>query len=223
MSTSNDHLLNGGLNERREIKTTKKFFRFGLSALCGAAITLLLLTVMYQLIASGSVASNQQALKKIADIWQTDRAITDQVKELLPEKPHKPLDPPPVMPNIEMELQAPTGAVSMAAPNLEGLKIGMGGSFNRDTDYIPVYVPQPDYPPMALRRGISGYAVIEVIITETGGVRDPKLIEEYPENKGFGKYALRAAKKLKYKPRVVDGTSQEVPGVLYKFSFQIAN
>ena len=223
MSTSNEYLLNGSLNERREMKTTKIFFRFGFSVLCGAAITFLLLTVMYQLIASGSAASDQQALKKIADIWQTDRAITDHIKELLPEKPDKPLDPPPIMPNIEMELQAPKGAVSMAAPNLDGLKIGMGGSFNRDTDYIPVYVPQPDYPPIALRRGISGYAVIEVIITETGGVRDPKLIEEYPENKGFGKYALRAAKKLKYKPRVVDGVAQEVPGVLYKFSFQIAN
>jgi protein TonB len=197
-------------------------FRFCLAALCGAAITFLLLTVMYGLIASGDISSEQQALKKIADIWQTDRSITNQVKQLLPEKPEKPLEPPPEMPDIEMELDAPAGAVSMAAPNFDGLKVGMGGTFNRDTDYIPVYVPQPDYPPIALRRGISGYAVIEVIITETGGVRDPKLVEEYPENKGFGKYALRAAKKLKYKPRVVDGVAEEVPGVFYKFSFQIA-
>jgi len=82
-------------------------FRFGLSALCGAAITFLLLTVMYGLIASGDISSEQQALKKIADIWQTDRSITDQVKQLLPEKPDKPLEPPPEMPDIEMELDAP--------------------------------------------------------------------------------------------------------------------
>lgn len=200
----------------------QKLFRFGLATLFGMAVTLLLLTVMYGLIASGDISSEQQGLKKIADIWQTDRSITDQVKQLLPEKPDKPLEPPPEMPYIEMELNAPTGAISMAAPNFDGLKVGMSGSFSRDTDYIPVYVPQPDYPPIALRRGISGYAVIEVIITETGGVRDPKLVEEYPENKGFGKYALRAAKKLKYKPRVIDGVAEEVPGVFYKFSFQIA-
>ena len=200
----------------------QKLFRFGLATLFGMAVTFLLLTVMYGLIASGDISSEQQGLKKIADIWQTDRSITDQVKQLLPEKPDKPLEPPPEMPNIEMELNAPTGAISMAAPNFDGLKVGMSGSFSRDTDYIPVYVPQPDYPPIALRRGISGYAVIEVIITETGGVRDPKLVEEYPENKGFGKYALRAAKKLKYKPRVIDGVAEEVPGVFYKFSFQIA-
>lgn len=200
----------------------QKLFRFGLATLFGMAVTLLLLTVMYGLIASGDISSEQQGLKKIADIWQTDRSITDQVKQLLPEKPDKPLEPPPEMPYIEMELNAPTGAISMAAPNFDGLKVGMSGSFSRDTDYIPVYVPQPDYPPIALRRGISGYAVIEVIITETGGVRDPKLVEEYPENKGFGKYALRAAKKLKYKPRVIDGVAEEVPEVFYKFSFQIA-
>lgn len=200
----------------------QKLFRFGLATLFGMAVTFLLLTVMYGLIASGDISSEQQGLKKIADIWQTDRSITDQVKQLLPEKPDKPLEPPPEMPYIEMELNAPTGAISMAAPNFDGLKVSMSGSFSRDTDYIPVYVPQPDYPPIALRRGISGYAVIEVIITETGGVRDPKLVEEYPENKGFGKYALRAAKKLKYKPRVIDGVAEEVPEVFYKFSFQIA-
>ncbi len=200
----------------------QKLFRFGLATLFGMAVTFLLLTVMYGLIATGDISSEQQGLKKIADIWQTDRSITGQVKQLLPEKPDKPLEPPPEMPYIEMELNAPTGAISMAAPNFDGLKVGMSGSFSRDTDYIPVYVPQPDYPPIALRRGISGYAVIEVIITEAGGVRDPKLVEEYPENKGFGKYALRAAKKLKYKPRVIDGVAEEVPGVFYKFSFQIA-
>lgn len=201
---------------------TARLFRFVLSALCGAAVTFLLLTIMYGLIASGELSTEQQTLKKIADIWQTERTITDQIKQLLPEKPDQPLEPPPELPDMKMELNAPTGAVTMAGPNLDGLNIGLGGGFNRDTDYIPVYVPQPTYPPIALRRGISGYAVIEVIITETGSVRDPKLVEEYPENKGFGKYALRAAKKLKYKPRVINGVAEEVPGIFYKFSFQIA-
>jgi len=218
---ANQKLLQFGLSRYFRFALSVPF-RFGLAALCGAAITFLLLTIMSGLIATGDISPEQKTLKKIADIWQTDRSISDQIKQLLPEKPDKPLEPPPELPDVAMELNTPTGAVSMAAPNLDGLKIGLGGGFSRDTDFIPVYVPQPDYPPIALRRGISGYAVIEVIITETGSVRDPKLVEEYPENKGFGKYALRAAKKLKYKPRVVDGVAEEVPGVFYKFSFQIA-
>lgn len=70
---------------------------------------------------------------------------------------------------------------------------------------------------------MSGYAVVEVIITTTGGVRDPKLIEEHPTGYGFGSAALRAAERLRYNPRMVDGNPVEVPGVLYRFSFQIAD
>ena len=203
--------------------TSMRLIRLGLSIVFGAAVTFGLFVVMSVLIASGDVASTDSKIQKIADIWQSDRTITDQIKALAPEKLDTPVEPPPDLPDLKMDVVPALGAVSMAAPNMNALKIGLGGSFSRDSDYTPIYVPQPDYPPMARRRGISGYAVIEVTITETGGVRDPKLIEEYPENKGFGKYALRAAKKLKYKPRVVDGVAEEVPGVFYKFSFQMAN
>lgn len=197
--------------------------RFGFSVLCGAAVTLLLLITMSELIASSNLSSDQPVYKKIASIWQSSQPIMDQVKERLPDKPDKPLEPPSASPDTKLDINISTAMVSMTAPSLDGLKIGMGGSFTRDSDFIPVYVPQPDYPPIALRRGISGYAVIAVIITKTGEVRDPTLVEEYPQNKGFGKYALRAAKKLKYKPRMVNGVAVEVPNVLYKFSFQIAN
>jgi protein TonB len=200
-----------------------KFSRLGLSIALAAAMTFGLFVVMSALITSDDGAETDSKIHKIADIWQSDRSIDDQIKALTPEKPDAPIEPPPDLPDLQMDVAAPVGAVSMAAPNMDALKIGLGGSFARDSDYIPIYVPQPDYPPIARRRGISGYAVIEVIITETGGVRDPALIEEFPENKGFGKYALRAAKKLKYKPRVVEGVADEVPGVCDKFSFQMAN
>jgi TonB family protein len=90
-------------------------------------------------------------------------------------------------------------------------------------DYLLIFEPQAFHPRRAQTRGIEGYAVIQVVITTTGGVRDPILIEEFPEGWGFGRAALRAASKLKYNPRVVDGVGQEVPGVLYKFNFQMAN
>jgi protein TonB len=48
------------------------------------------------------------------------------------------------------------------------------------------------------------------------------MVEEWPEGWGFGRAALKAAGKLKYNPRVIDGVAQEVPGVLYKFTFQMA-
>ena len=43
-----------------------------------------------------------------------------------------------------------------------------------------------------------------------------------PAGWGFGRAALKAALKLKYNPRVIDGVGQEVPNVMYKFTFQMA-
>ena len=87
--------------------------------------------------------------------------------------------------------------------------------------YIPIYVPQPKYPRRALVRGKEGYAVVEVTVTTTGAVRDPVPVEEFPEGWRFGRAALKAAKKLKYNPRVIDGQAQESSGVLYKFTFNL--
>jgi TonB family protein len=89
-------------------------------------------------------------------------------------------------------------------------------------DYWPIYVPQPQYPRQAQTRGKEGYAVVEVIVTVTGEVRDVVVVDEFPEGWGFGRSALKAANRLKYKPRVIDGQAQEVSGVLHKFNFQMA-
>jgi TonB family protein len=116
----------------------------------------------------------------------------------------------------------PINAVSMDTPKIDvNPSIGNSG-FNRDSDYIPVYVPQPQYPRRAQARGKEGYAVIQVIITTEGGVRDPVLIEEFPEGWGFGRSAVKVAKKLKYNIRKVNGVPKELPGVLYKFTFNMA-
>ena len=87
--------------------------------------------------------------------------------------------------------------------------------------YVPVYVPQPKYPHRALQRRIEGYAVIEVTVTTSGTVRDPVLLEEFPAGWRFGRAALKAAKKLRYNPRIVDGQVQESSGVTYRFTFNL--
>jgi len=47
------------------------------------------------------------------------------------------------------------------------------------------------------------------------------LVEESPENMGFGKAALKVANKLKFIPQVKDGEAIAVPNVEYKYSFKI--
>ena len=196
-------------------------YRVGVSAILGVLVTLSLVFVMFKLIDSGNKDMDEQPAYKIPDFLHVERDRTENTKMTEVDKPDEPEEMPDI-PEEQIEFEAPENVVNMAAPKAGGsLSIGNSG-FARDSDYIPVYVPQPQYPRRAQTRGKEGYAVVQVIITTVGGVRDPIMIEEYPEGWGFGRSALKAAKKLKYNPRVVDGVAEEVPGVLYKFTFQMA-
>ena len=197
--------------------------RVAISAALGVLVTFALIILMYKLIDSGNKDLDEKEAIKIPEFVQVDRDLTENVKQTQIEKPEDPETPPPDLPDDNIEFEVPENAISMAAPAANAnLKLSGTGGFARDSDYIPVYVPQPEYPRRAQTRGKEGYAVIEVIITTTGGTRDPILIEEFPEGWGFGKAALKAASKLKFNPRVVDGIGQVVPGVLYKFTFLMA-
>ena len=89
-------------------------------------------------------------------------------------------------------------------------------------DFVPIFIPRPDYPKHARKRGVEGYAVIELTISNEGRATDIILVNESPESYGFGEEALKAGARLLYAPRFTDGVAQEVPGVLYKYNFKMA-
>lgn len=194
--------------------------RLGFSFLLGLAVAGALFVLMHTLIEMGDAKIDQEPSPKITDIFMPKTKIDTKYDVEKPEPPPEAQERPPEVQQQDIDINTPDAGlnISTAVGNFNP-DIGLGGGFARDTDYIPVYVPQPRYPKRAERTGKAGYAVVEVIITTSGGVRDPKLLEEWPENYGFGRAALQAAEKLKYNPRVVDGTPVEVPGVLYKFTF----
>ena len=197
--------------------------RFAGALLGAALVTSLLLILMVLMVVNRLAEPDSKGSYKIADIWQPERSLSEFVK---PPKPKRPLELAQIQPsmptqNLHFDMPAPRINLQAAPRPAVSLQAGLGGDFARDTDYIPVYVPQPLYPRRALSRGRQGYAVVEVIITTSGGVRAVKLVEEAPANYGFGSAALKAAIKLKYKPRVIEGRAVEVPGVMYKFSFRL--
>ena len=107
------------------------------------------------------------------------------------------------------------------------------GSFFRDGEYIPLFKIIPIYPRRAQERGTMGYALVEFTITETGSVENAKTIEGYctwtkrpddPEAEFrpctvFNSASARAASKLKYKPKIVDGKAVPVEGVIHRFTY----
>lgn len=202
-----------------------KIARLGLASLLGVATTCALLVLMVTLIDMGNVEVVEKNTHKIADIWQEEQQIEDQVKQRKPEKLDEPEEPPPPLPQDNLDVEDVADAIQIAAPNLNAkASISIGG-FGGDGEYIPLVKIQPQYPRRAQERGIEGYVIVEFTITTTGAIRDPVVVEGFT-SKGkpttvFNRAGIKAAMKLKYKPRVVDGEPVEVPGVPHRFTFQL--
>ena len=193
-------------------------------------ITTGLFFVMVVLISLGDSGMKEDTSVKLADIVMPERQIDTFMTEV--EKPEKPEEQPEDIAQPELDLQPLTGidvSIAKPKPNFKA-----GGSFFRDGEYIPLFKVQPIYPRRAQERGTEGFSIVSFTITESGTVEDAKAIEgfcgdpEGPEEEMrpctlFNSASARAALKLKYKPKIVDGKATSVEGVLHRFTFIMAD
>lgn len=194
----------------------------GLSVL----ITTALFFVMVVLISLGDSGMKEDTSVKLADVVMPERQIDTFITEV--DKPEKPEEQPEDIAQPELDL-APLAGVDVSVPKPKANFAG-SGSFFRDGEYIPLFKVTPIYPRRAQERGIMGYAVVSFTITETGTVENAEPLEGMcgdPTNPEtvfracsiFNSAASRAALKLKYKPKIVDGNAVRVDNVPHKFTF----
>ena len=200
----------------------------------GVGLSLLITTglffIMVVLISLGDSGMKEDNSVKLADIVMPERQIDTFLSEV--EKPEKPEEQPEDIAQPELDLQPLTGVdVSIAKPKAN---FSAGGSFFRDGEYIPLFKVQPIYPRRAQERGTEGFAIVSFTITESGTVENANALEGYcgdpegPEEEMrpgsiFNSASSRAALKLKYKPKIVDGKATAVDGVLHRFTFIMAD
>ncbi len=193
-----------------------------------SAITLALFFIMVILISLGDTGMKEDTSVKLADIVMPDREIDTFMTEV--EKPDKPEEQPEDIAQPELDLAPLTGidvSIAKPKPNFKAV-----GSFFRDGEYIPLFKVVPIYPRRAQERGTMGYALVEFTITDTGSVENAQTIEGYCSSKRpddpdvqfrpcsmFNSASARAALKLKYKPKIVDGRAVPVDGVLHRFTY----
>ena len=200
----------------------------------GVGLSLLITTglffIMVVLISLGDSGMKEDTSVKLADIVMPEREIDTFLSEV--EKPEKPEEQPEDIAQPELDLQPLTGVdVSIPKPKAN---FSAGGSFFRDGEYIPLFKVQPIYPRRAQERGTEGFAIVSFTITESGTVENASALEGYcgdpegPEEEMrpcsiFNSASSRAALKLKYKPKIVDGKATAVDGVLHRFTFIMAD
>jgi protein TonB len=141
---------------------------------------------------------------------------TPRVKpEILPEPP----DTPPIH----------TPPVSRPGQTIHTVEIGIeegpllekdhGFSPVTDGDAVPLFRPNPTYPPQAKIRGLEGWVTVEFTITAAGTVRSPSVIGS--SHRIFERAALRAIRKWRYSPKTEDGRAVERHGIRVRLSFEL--
>jgi len=158
--------------------------------------------------------------RKIADIVQPNEEIEVNVKEVKPEKVEDPEEPPPEMQPLEFDMDMDVDVVNLAPTAKVNVSINSSGMSSGDGEYLPIVKVAPIYPRRAQTRGITGYCIVEYVVTKTGSIRDPQPVDCQPQGV-FERASLKAAEKFKYKPRVVDGEPIEVAGVQNKFTYEL--
>jgi len=145
-------------------------------------------------------------------------------KEREPPKREKPDQPPPP-PEMNLAKNINPGEavgeiLPMADMDVElgkATKLGAGGG---DTDAVPLARVDPEYPPRAKQRRIEGWVDIEFTIGPAGTIQNAKIIGANPRAV-FEQAALRAVRRWRYSPKVVDGKAVAQHGVQVRVRFEL--
>ncbi|HCD26355.1 MAG TPA: protein TonB [Gammaproteobacteria bacterium] len=176
---------------------------------------------MQALIASDEAKLEEGVKGRLLDFVRLNQDEEVQTKQRKPKPPPPPDEPPPDMPKPDFETSDSNQGVSMDAVDVDVSLNVEGGGFSSDGEYLPIVKVAPQYPRRAQTRGIEGFVLLEYIVTKTGAVRDPVVIDAKPPGI-FNRAAINAALKYKYKPKVVNGEPIDVAGVKTRITFEMA-
>jgi len=198
--------------------------RYVIAIFVSVCITLGLFGLMQSLIQSGGTALTEPPRGSVLDFVRVKQEETLEKKERKPQKPPKPEAPPPNFDTPQMDMSnqnVDSAGLDFGADVASDLSLDGGLSLDTgDGEYLPIVKVAPVYPRRALQRGIEGFVIVEFTVGPTGAVVNPVVIEAEPANI-FEQAALEAAKKFKYKPRVINGEATSVSGVQNRISFKI--
>lgn len=196
-------------------------YMFGVSL--GVVVTFLLFLLMQALIKSDRSAITEDKFGRIVDMVMLEDELEIQRKDRKPKPPPPPDEPPPDMPMPDFDSTDVSQGVEIGIIKVTvNLNVGGTGGFSTDGDYLPIVKVAPVYPRRAQIRGIEGFVLLEFVVTKTGAVRDPQVIESKPPGI-FDRAALSAALKFKYKPKVVNGEAIDVSGVRNRIIFELTD
>lgn len=171
---------------------------------------------MYFLIQFSEQKMDESARIHILDFVRLQREESSVRKDRKPERPEVDEAPPaPATPDIS------DAASNLDAIGISDLPANTDMDINTDAfgigagegEFLPIVKVAPIYPVSASSRGIEGECAVEYTVTATGATRDPHVVEGQCTHSAFKRPSINAAKRFKYKPRIINGEAVEVKRV----------
>ena len=203
--------------------------RYAIGVAVGLVTTLLLFYLMQALIKSDMNPFTDREQGHILEFVRLEEVVVLPTQRIRPKPPPPPDEMPPNMPKPDFDTRT-AGGIEIGPEPVEPDDGGpardddgglIGPGFEADGEYLPIVKVAPIYPQRAITRGIEGYVLLEFVVTATGAVRDPVVVEAKPPGI-FDRSAIEAALKFKYRPKVASGERLEVSGVRNLFKFELA-
>jgi len=94
--------------------------------------------------------------------------------------------------------------------------VAMAGGSDRSA--VPQVRIEPDYPPDAKARGITGWILVRYTVTTTGAVKDIVIVDSKPP-RTWDRNTLRAVSSWKYQPKIKDGKPVEQQNIQMRIIF----
>lgn len=195
-------------------------FKTSTAVIGGAVMTFIAFAFMQYLISGEQRAPIKLGDDITVEIFQApEDKQTTHIKRIppLPTPKIPPKAPPRVTPSNE-----PITAISTAPPIvIDRFGDDMKQTLNRPTgDASPIVRINPKYPTSAARDGIEGWVQLSFNISPTGEVIDATVVNSEPK-RIFDREALRAIKRWKYRPKVIEGVAQLQTGQTVQLDFKL--
>ncbi|KGY12262.1 energy transducer TonB [Vibrio tubiashii] len=168
---------------------------------------------------SEALSFNMVMVENEQDVQRRQRSVPEQ-----PQAPEVPEQMPTSQANPKLSQLSPMSQPMLGLNTaIDGLAISAPsfGDFGVNQQAMPLYRVEPRYPAKALKRGAEGYVVMKFTIDPTGKPVDIEVVEANPRRM-FEREAIRALKKWKYQPKVVDGSAIAQFGQSVRLEFKIA-
>ena len=194
-----------------------------------AAIALSLFSFMAWMVDKGHYRSSEasEALSFNMVMVENEQEVRRRQRSV-PEQPKAPEPPPEAkMSRAQTQMTALTPMTSLPSLGLdtaiEGLAISAPtfADFTSNQEVMPLYRVEPRYPSKAKKRGLEGEVILSFTIDPTGRPVDISIVSATPK-RVFEREAIRALKKWKYQPKVVNGKAIAQVGQTVKVEFELA-